>query len=861
MNAQEWKQLISAYVDDALSPEDKVVAEKLLAERPECRIYLEELRRLSSSLHVLTDETLSPDAELKILSKVKKERSMQTYQWKAPATVAATILVVVLAYNSLTSRTYLPQLVKEDGAWKVQTAVPVLSTPRSAPDDIGDQYSASAARFIRKSPGKTAGTPSQYEPYYQKAEKSGTAISGEKIDAGKASGEYWGQAANKPYEKKITGPSPTVLVEGASRNENLKTRSQLGAARSLSDGSGLASESNYSLKKDQYGRDGRIYAQASTGGGMAYSVDKEVPAARSVRSFKTTEYERAKQGIDYRKGYTAPAAEATLQYEPYYMESVPRRADYDMKQNYGDESGAWTYYAPDYDPQYYQHAPSNTEEYKRMEDNPFLSAVDNPLSTLSADVDTASYSNVRRYLTQRQMPPRDSVRIEELINYFSYEYPQPPLFQPFSITTDLAVCPWNQGHQLLRVGLKGKIPAGFTLPPSNLVFLIDVSGSMSDEDKLPLLKEGFKMMVQQLRPQDYVSIVVYAGHAGEVLSPTSGADKGSILSAIDSLQAGGSTAGGAGIRLAYQIAKQNFIKGGNNRIILATDGDFNVGVSDTAELTRMIEEKRREGVFLTILGFGQDNLKDSRMMQLADNGNGNYFYIDNLQEAQKVLVNELGSTLFTIAKDVKIQIEFNPASVKAYRLIGYEKRVLAKEDFNNDRKDAGEIGAGHTVTALYEIVPAGPWSAFESTPKVDPLKYQSKPKVIFPNINSNEVATVKLRYKEPNGDASKLLSRTVKRSDYVRYPSGDFAWASAVAEFGMLLRGSEYRGQASYEHALNIARSNIGNDPQGMRSEFITLIEIARDLDPQPQPRPVWREDSYNYNDYQEEERREINFK
>ena len=552
-------------------------------------------------------------------------------------------------------------------------------------------------------------------------------------------------------------------------------------------------------------------------------------------------------------------AEQNITYEPYYQKTTTPTGAALLERN--ESMDRTLSYMPQ---QYYPVSipvSTDTEEYKTIQENGFLSAVDNPLSTLSADVDTASYSNVRRYLSQHQMPPRDAVRIEELINYFSYDYPQPWMFQPFSITTDLAGCPWNPGHQLLRVGLKGKIPAGFTLPPSNLVFLIDVSGSMADADKLPLLKEGFKMMVQQLRPQDYVSIVVYSGSAGQVLAPTSGSNKYSIINAIDSLQAGGSTAGGEGLRLAYEIAKQSFIRGGNNRVILATDGDFNVGVSNTADLTRMIEEERRSGISLTVLGFGQGNIKDGRMGSLADNGNGNYFYIDNLQEAQKVLVNELGSTLFTIAKDVKIQIEFNPAAVKAYRLIGYEKRVLAKEDFNNDRKDAGEIGAGHAVTALYEIVPEGCWSKFESTPGVDPLKYQRKVTVIYPRVSPNEVLTVKLRYKDPDGDTSKLITRTVKKSEFTHYPTGDFAWASAVAEFGMLLRGSEYRGNSSYEQALNLAHNNTGNDPNGLRAEFLNLVEIARNIDPQPQPQPVWMNNNNYENDYPGQTGGQINFK
>ncbi|MCA9399721.1 MAG: VWA domain-containing protein, partial [Candidatus Omnitrophica bacterium] len=385
----------------------------------------------------------------------------------------------------------------------------------------------------------------------------------------------------------------------------------------------------------------------------------------------------------------------------------------------------------------------NTEDYDRIYENEFLAAIDNPLSTFSIDVDTASYSNVRRYLNNNQLPPVDAVRIEEMVNYFSYNYPQPQGNDPFSITTDAAVAPWNPDHQLIRIGLQGKVMSGKELPPSNLVFLIDVSGSMNDPNKLPLLKSAYKMMVNQLSQNERVAIVVYAGAAGTVLDSTPGSNKQAILEAIDRLSAGGSTAGAQGIQKAYDIAKSNFIKGGNNRVILATDGDFNVGVSSDSELTRLIEEKRKEGIFLTVLGFGTGNYKDNKMEKLANKGNGNYYYIDTEREAKKVLVNELGSTLFTIAKDVKIQIEFNPAQVQSYRLIGYENRILAKEDFNDDTKDAGELGAGHSVTALYEIIPARLGENIAG--KVDPLKYQAKNMV-----NSQELMTVKLRYKQPD---------------------------------------------------------------------------------------------------------------
>ncbi len=468
--------------------------------------------------------------------------------------------------------------------------------------------------------------------------------------------------------------------------------------------------------------------------------------------------------------------------------------------------------------QYYQKS-GNTEQYDRIYENEFLTVGENPLSTFSIDVDTASYSNMRRFLNYSELPPKDAVRIEELINYFRYDYPKPQGEDPFSITTDAAVCPWNKSHQLVRIGLQGKTLDAQHLKPSNLVFLIDVSGSMDQPNKLPLLKTAFQMMVSQLSANERVAIVVYAGAAGTVLESTPGSDKGAIFRALNNLQAGGSTAGGAGIQLAYNIARQNFITGGNNRVILATDGDFNVGASSNAEMIRLIEKERDAGVFLTVLGFGSGNYKDSRMEGIADKGNGNYYYIDTHREAQKVLVSELGSTLFTIAKDVKIQIEFNPSQIKAYRLIGYENRILAKEDFNDDTKDAGELGAGHTVTALYEIVPA---DSEESFGNVDALVYQKAP------VKSGDLMTVKLRYKDPDGSTSKLIQRTVSEGAVGEEPEGDFQFASAVAEFGLLLRDSKFKGNASYDHVLKNSKKSLGSDEYGYRLEFINLVEKAK---------------------------------
>lgn len=475
-------------------------------------------------------------------------------------------------------------------------------------------------------------------------------------------------------------------------------------------------------------------------------------------------------------------------------------------------------------PYYVKH---NTEAYDRIYENEFLEALSNPLSTFSIDVDAASYSNTRRFLNDGYLPPPDAVRIEEFINYFSYEYPQPDDGMPFSITTEVSKCPWEDKHKLLHIGLQGKIVSMEDIPPGNLVFLLDVSGSMNHPAKLPLLKKAFKLLVNQLRNKDRVAIVVYASASGLVLPSTPGGHKGMITNAIESLYPGGTTAGAAGIQLAYEIAARNFIEGGNNRVILATDGDFNVGVSSDAALVSIIEKKREQGIFLTVLGFGTGNLKDSKMEKLADKGNGNYAYIDNIMEAKKVLVNELGGTLFTIAKDVKIQLEFNPAKVLAYRLIGYENRMLEKEDFNDDKKDAGEIGSGHTVTAIYEIIPAG---ADMGIAAVDPLKYQP-PRIDPAAYESGELLTVKFRYKKPDGDKSRLITVPVLDQEMkLAKTSDNFRFSAAVAEFGMLLRDSKFKGDTDYDQVIELASGARGEDSEGYRVEFIRLVELSKEL-------------------------------
>ncbi len=472
-------------------------------------------------------------------------------------------------------------------------------------------------------------------------------------------------------------------------------------------------------------------------------------------------------------------------------------------------------------------APTNRDNFATIEDNGVKLVVDSPVSTFSIDVDTGAYAVVRRFLNQGQMPPTDAVRAEELINYFDYNYTSPHKGeQPFSVTTEISRTPWNKQSHLVHIGIKGRAIDNNQRPAANLVFLIDVSGSMSSADKLPLLKSAFRLLVKQLDAQDRVSMVVYAGASGVVLEPTPGNEKGKILAALDQLSAGGSTHGSAGIKLAYAMAEQGRIKDGINRVILATDGDFNVGTVNHEQLIDLIEQKRANGISLTTMGFGQGNYNDHLMEQLADKGNGNYAYIDTINEARKVLVEELSATLETIAKDVKIQIEWNPNVVAEYRLIGYENRVLAREDFNNDKVDAGDIGAGHTVTALYEVTLVG------DKGRLDPLRYGNNEAT--DKGKRGELAFLKLRYKTPQGSKSKLISQPIHTGNItknLRNTSDNFRFSAAVAGFGQLLRGGRYTGEFSYDDAADLARTARGDDHFGYRGEFLRLVSLAGSLD------------------------------
>jgi Ca-activated chloride channel family protein len=473
--------------------------------------------------------------------------------------------------------------------------------------------------------------------------------------------------------------------------------------------------------------------------------------------------------------------------------------------------------------------PVDTERYEHLDDNPVRLAAEHPVSTFSIDVDTGAYANVRRFLNQGRLPPQDAVRVEELINYFDYEYEAPRSREtPFKVSTELSQAPWNDNALLLKIGIKGFEVAARERPAANLVFLIDVSGSMETPDKLPLLKNAFRLLVDQLTERDRVSIVVYSGRTEVLLEPTPGDQKFKIRAAIDRLEASGWTNGGDGIRMAYELAHQAQLKDGINRIVLATDGDFNVGTVDFEQLVELAKRERESGVTLTTLGFGSGNYNDHLLERLADAGNGNYAYVDTLSEARKVLVTELSSTLFTIAKDVKIQVEFNPAEVVEYRLIGYENRMLAREDFNNDKVDAGEIGAGHRVTALYEIVPAG------KSGRIDPLRYGAQP---APQSKSNELAYVRLRYKQPDEEKSRLIEFPIEKRMIVAKDrtSPDFRFAASVAAFGQLLRGGKYLSGFGFDDVTALAKSALATDDEGYRREFVSLVKLAQALSPPSQ--------------------------
>ncbi len=781
MNHEDIKILVSAYSDGEVSPSEKNIVEEHLKTCASCQRDLKGYKAMSSSLSQWPNESLSPDEQIKVQRSIELRREPMFTKRSTMMTVGTTLALVVVVV-SISLRTF--------------TNSRIQGRLKTSADDIGDQYSEGTTRTLQS---KMSAAASSYEPYNLNssynvaagsyAQEPEQTYSTDNSTLLNTQQEYWatGQTNNNLPAARQPMPvtrqmqlapnitNPTLFEPGirASMNENKR----LGAGLVGADAALMRTRVGVQMATFNAAYQNMPNAQVLAGMG---NVDPNVGTTVGLRRAWNS-------GNDSYNSWNAP--------QPYpYEQGYP-----------------------------IQYAPSNTEQYDRIYENPFLTAKDNPLSTFSISVDTGSYSNIRRFLFNGQMPSKDAVQTEELINYFSYDYPQPAGNDPFSITTEVSTCPWNPQHQLALIGLQGKKIPLENLPPSNLVFLVDVSGSMGVENKLPLVKQSLHLLVEQLRPEDTVSIAVFAGGADRILEPTSGRDKDKILNAIDNLEAGGSTNGEEGLQLAYKMAQENFIPNGNNRIIVTTDGDFNVGTSADGDLVRMIEQKRDQGVYLTVFGFGMGNIKASRMEKLADAGHGNYDYIDSLDEARKQLEQQLGGTLYAIAKDVKIQVEFNPSTVEAYRLIGYEEHLLNKEDFNNDNKQAGVIGSGHTVTALYEITPAG---SNEPAGDVDPLRYQTS------TVNlSNDLMTIKLRYKDPQSDTSKLIVGTLNRWQVNPQPSENLRFAGAVAEFGMLLRDSAYKENASYQQVLDTAQNAIGSDYNGYRKDFLDLVEKASSMD------------------------------
>ncbi len=847
MNEHEnIKQLISQKYDgEHISQEEQKLVELHIKECADCRAYIKDCQKLSQTLKVWADEDLSPDLAQKIqkallLEKVKETKQMNekptNFRMAAGVGVLVAICVLAITMQQYSKRTLQARV--KDAAVYLQTKTASLKSNSSEPYYLDTDYAEQRDKgLITELPSFVVDDLEQYAKANApvsnfKSRVSSSLGSGDEVQTEamnyrilNSQQTFWGgntvDSSNRPNVQ-LAQVRQTGRVQKPGRPSGFDKERNVSSLASLkkSKNEGIGGpaqyepyylESNYSVENEK---------QVLASRGLSRSADGLV-IVDQIAAHRVGEDSRYRQEIAPGKSFR--------RYDDIYTEreELDYYGDYDQPQDL---------------------AYGNREEYKPIYENAFLAATQNPLSTFSIDVDTASYSNVRRFLNNNQLPPEDAVRIEELVNYFNYDYPKPSFNQPFSVTTKASICPWNRQNYLVQIGLQGKIPPARKLAPSNLVFLIDVSGSMNQPNKLPLLKQGFKMMVDQLRPEDHVAIVTYSGSARVALTSTSGNNKHVLYRAIDNLRAGGGTSGEAGLRLAYKLAHDNFIRKGNNRILLATDGDFNVGVSSDQELVQIIENKRREGVFLSILGFGTGNLKDGKLEQIADKGNGHYSYIDSNDEAHKVLVAELGSTLFTIAKDVKIQVEFNPQQVEGYRLIGYENRALANRDFNNDRIDAGEIGAGHTVTAFYEIVP----TYKGQTPHqagVDELKYQKR------NPWSNhEMMTVKLRYKEPNQSNSRLIKKIVKHNDITNRPGHDFQFAASVAEFGLLLKNSAYKAHASYDRILHTAQQTRGKDVNGYRGEFIDLIKKARSLDHRPvryhpnnqNPEPAYPENNSN---------------
>ena len=817
----DWK--LTAYALGELDDADRAAIETKVARSPELQAYIEEIR---ATAPVVTDELKGTaavgltDAQRRWIEERASEGDVSSAVETGSASGRQTVGTSNGASRGLRAW-WVPTSIAASialifGVWYI--TAPSLSRSRELRNQV-----TSADGLIYSSRVKTIGTPA-------------------KIYAS----DGWGIPAHTPVE---VGPAePGVLADFGRVAFVLTTQSgrDVQITVPIVDANGTQDDGCEQVRPPTTGDEnepflyssdeGRHTARQVKGvgtsarsvfGGGGGAAARSASQGRAVQALRSPAVGRKKRGRSTRNASAPDSSEDArrqLTSLGYLSSSVALKGRFTRSlEAYDTEGEGLLQVGRD---QFSGEGPSS-ESYDTIRENPFLLVGQAPLSTFSIDVDTASYANVRRFLSGNRMPPIDAVRIEELINYFDYDYPQPDGADPFSVSVEIASCPWNVDHRLARIGIKGIEYTPEERPAANLVFLVDVSGSMASPNKLPLLQDALRLMVDELSRDDWVSMVVYAGASGLALPSTSCGNLDTIRTAISNLRSGGSTNGGAGIQLAYDVALDNFIEGGINRVILATDGDFNVGTTGQGDLTRLIEEKAKSGVFLSVLGFGMGNLKDSTLEMLADQGNGNYAYIDTINEARKVLVDQLSGTLITIAKDVKIQVEFNPAQASAYRLIGYENRMLAARDFNDDTKDAGEIGAGHSVTALYEIVPLG---LEVNLPDVDPLKYQTVT-AMTPEAQSGELMTVKLRFKDPDGDVSKLIELPIadEGADYSE-SSDDFAFAAAVASFGMLLRESSYAGEITYDDVIAIAEEALGEDVFGYRTEFVELVRHAATL-------------------------------
>ena len=859
---------LTAYVLNELDQAEKAEVEAALQESEELRREVEEIRqacgRLGESLLQEPDVGLTPEQIEQIEKAVRPQETTRPWWFRPGLPVAASVLLAAILFGPGWVQRLQPakevqvsdqqhaavQEMEEVEGLELDVLGEVELAARNKNEDLADE-SESYELNRQFAQGREVPDGSSQEPPRSSDERSGWYRANQaRADADAEKME------RQPVGKVIEGRSSQVadaLARSFKKGADLKQPAVAQAEARARDASGPA-PAETQVETPAFDFEGRRTGNRETE--MAENRPREESFQTDPSSSATTvggelgrrdlegaQYARNKRVIGESVENLTLGAPARI---PQAQLKAGLKTGEEFSHEPPEEASVRGYHFEDRDRYRYPHPPRrhrprprpdfNTESYDRIVENPFVRVEDDPRSTFSIDVDTASYANVRRFLGQGTRPPKDAVRIEELINYFSYDYPQPHGEQPFSISLEVAEAPWRKEHRLVQVGLKGREVGEETRPSSNLVFLIDVSGSMRPSNKLPLLKKSMRMLVDRLTENDTVAMVVYAGASGLVLPSTTGDQKSVILHALDNLHAGGSTNGGAGIELAYKCAVDSFIRGGINRVILATDGDFNVGITHQGDLIRLIEKRRQSGVFLSVLGFGMGNLKDANLEKLADKGNGNYSYIDSEREAHKVLVEQMNSTLVTIAKDVKIQIEFNPDRVQAYRLIGYENRVLAHQDFNDDRKDAGEIGAGHTVTALYEVVPSG---VDMNVPGVDPLRYQpsaERARIEADRVEKvphpNELMFVRLRYKRPDGESSRLIETPlVDRNRRFSDSSRDFKFAAAVASFGMLLRDSSYRGDASFDEVLNWGLAGKGEDSHGYRQGFLRLVIQAQSLE------------------------------